>query len=110
MADINMPVALGGENPVRPKNKGFRRTPEVGIEEVLYAGAQINSRDWEPDARVGGLPIDEGLTLSPTVLEMLGIEVATFGAKFGRLQTLGLDSTVVPCNNEIGRASCRERV
>lgn len=95
--NTNIPVALGGL-PVRAER--FRTTPEVGIAEVLYTAAQINSRDWEPDARHGGLPVLSGLTPPAPVAESLGAEQAALAAEFVAMQAPDQpDVVAVPADN-----------
>jgi dTDP-4-amino-4,6-dideoxygalactose transaminase len=92
----NLPAVLGGR-PVR--EPGFRRTPEVGIQEALFVAEQIGGRDWEPDAKVGGRPVAEGLTLPGNVAEALGVEQAALAAEFAAVQAPGQQIHVVPADN-----------
>jgi dTDP-4-amino-4,6-dideoxygalactose transaminase len=93
----NLPAVLGGDPVRRPGT--FRTTPEVGIEEVLYLGAHVAARDWEPDAQTGGRPLAEGLTLPRNVLEVLGWEQAALAAEFAAVQSPAWPTNVVPLDN-----------
>jgi L-glutamine:2-deoxy-scyllo-inosose/3-amino-2,3-dideoxy-scyllo-inosose aminotransferase len=92
----NLPAVLGGV-PVR--EPGFRRTPEVGIDEALFVAEQIGGRDWEPDAKVGGRPVAKGLTLPANVADALGVEQAALAAEFAAVQAPGQRVHVVPADN-----------